>query len=387
MTGDVVELLCELIALPSVNPESDRGRTDAPYGEGRVADYVERFFEPFGLNIERQEAVAGRENVLVHVPGEDLTASPVLVHAHMDTVDVHGMDTPFTARIEKGRVYGRGACDDKASLAAGMTAVKELLEEGVKLPRGCVFVAGADEEYDMMGSVALAAAGKAYCGAIVCEPTSLNIAPVTNGQMYFKIKAHGKAVHSSRPELGVNAIYLMTEVIDLLRSRAVSLYPERHHPLCGSPQLTVSIIQGGVSEHIVPDTCEITLDRRIIPGERGDEAFEEIKSWLSEGLDTATLSRVDTEMYYKNQPPLDTPLDHPLVQGLTAAVEDVVGEANIVGVRGNTDASNLSEAGIPSVVFGPGGGGSHSTVEYAEIEQLTAAVKILKRFLREASLG
>jgi acetylornithine deacetylase len=284
--------------------------------------------------------------------------------------------------VEGGRVYGRGACDDKAALAAEMIAVKELLEEGVVLPRGCVLVGGADEEYGMTGSAALAAAGMEFCGAIVGEPTSLDIVPATDGQMYFQVRTRGKAAHTSRPHEGINAIYLIAEVMDVLRRRAASVFPTRHHPLCESPLLTVAIIHGGSSEHVVPDGCEIRVDRRLIPGETGEEALEEIEAWLAEDLDRETHERVETEMMFKNQPPLDTPVDHPLVQGLCAVVEEVVGEAKIRGIKGNTDGSNLSEGGIPSVVFGPGGGGSHSSVEFADIEKLHVTVEILKRFLK-----
>jgi len=384
MTTDqeVVDLLCELIALPSVNPEHRRELTEAPYGEARVADCAQRHFAPFGVRIERQEALPERENVLVHIPGKDSFVPPVLLQAHMDTVDVQGMDDPFTPRVEEGKVYGRGACDTKGSLAAMMTAVKQLLEEGASLPRGCVLVAGADEEFGMTGSTRLAESEMRFAGAIVGEPTSLNIVAATNGQMYFKIKVRGKAAHTSTPQHGVNAIYLMNDVIAVLRRRIKSEYPWRRHRLCGAPQLTVSIIQGGSSEHVVPDFCEITLDRRIIPGESGEEALEEIKTWLADDLDADTHTRVDVELLFKNVPPVETPMDHPLVQNLRSAVESVLGEAKIVGVPYNTDASNLSEAGTPCVVFGPGDiAQAHSTVEFVEIEQLTAAVEILKRFL------
>ena len=379
---NVIDLLCDLIALPSVNPEHRRELTEAPYGEKRVADYVQRYFGSFGVTIERQEALPGRENVLVHVPGKDPAALPVLLQAHMDTVDVQGMDEPFTPRVEDDRIYGRGACDTKGSLAAMMMAVKQLLEEDVLPPRGCVLVAGADEEFRMSGSAILAKCGMRFVGAIVGEPTSLDVVPATNGQMYFRIKVRGKAAHTSIPQTGINAIYLMNDVITMLRRRVDSEYRWRRHSLCGQPQLTVSLINGGTSEHVVPDACEISLDRRIIPGESGEEALAEIKTWLADDLDSGTYERVEVELLFKNVPPVDTPLDHPVVRGLCSAAESVLGEARIVGVPYNTDASNLSEGGTSCVVFGPGDiAHAHSIVEFVEVKQLTAAVEILKRFL------
>lgn len=383
---DLIQLLCDLIALPSVNPEHDAGRTETPYGEGRVADYVQNHFQSLNVRIERQQTLPGRDNVLVYVPGADRSARPVLLEAHMDTVDVQGMEDPFAPRVEGGRIYGRGTCDTKASLAAMMMALRELLEEGVSLPRGCVLAATADEEFGMSGARRLIESRTAFAGAVVGEPTALKVVAAHDGQMYFKIIAHGKAAHTSSPQHGVNAIYTMNEVINVLRRRADSDYAQRQHPLCGTPKLTVSIIHGGTSEHIVPDLCEIALDCRVIPGETCQQVLEEIKGWLTEDLDAAIVRDIEFTVPHKAVPPIETPADHPLVQGLCLATERVLGEAQAVGVAYNTDASHYAAAGIPCVVFGPGDiAQAHSVVEFVEIEQVAAAVDILKWFLIEGA--
>jgi len=384
MNQELRQLLCDLISLPSVNPEHQAGRTEAPYGEGRMADYVQRYFQPFGVRIERHEALPGRENVLVHIPGQ--SPQPFLLEAHMDTVDVQGMADPFVPRIEDGRIYGRGACDTKASLAAMMMALKQLLGKGVSLPRSCVLAATADEEFGMAGALRLVKAGMNFSGAIVGEPTALNVVSAHNGQVYFKIVAHGQAAHTSQPQHGVNAIYVMNEVINVLRRRMTSLYSQRQHPLCGSPLLTVALIQGGTSEHVVPDKCEITLDRRTIPGETWQQAVAEIKTWLAEDLDAEIFQRVEFLAPFKTVPPMEIPADHPLVKGLRLAVEGVRGDAQVVGVPYNTNASHYAAAGVPCVVFGPGNiAQAHSVDEFVEIEQVEAAVEILKRFLLESA--
>jgi succinyl-diaminopimelate desuccinylase len=387
---DVVQLLCDLIALPSVNPERDAERAGPPYGEARVAEYVRDYFQPLGVRIERQQAVTGRENVLVHVPGADGSARPVLLEAHMDTVGVQGMDDPFTPRVEGGRVYGRGACDNKGSLAAMMMALKQLLEEGVSLPRGCLLAATADEEFGMSGARVLVGQGLAFAGAIVGEPTALKIVAAHDGQMYVTITAHGKSTHTSSPEHGVNAIYAMNEVINVLRGRSGSVYGERRHPLCGPPKLTVSVIHGGVSEHIVPDRCEIAIDCRVIPGETCQQMLEEIKSWLAKDLHAATVKSIEFAVPHKTVPPMETPKDHALIRGLHQAAARVMGDAEVTGVPYNTDASHFAAAGIPCVVFGPGYiAQAHSADEFVEVSQLAAAVEILKLFLVEVagSLG
>ncbi len=390
---NLIQLLCDLIALPSVNPEHETQQSEAPYGEGRVADYVQRYFQPFGVRLQRQQALPGRESVLVWVPGADASAPPVLLEAHTDTVGVEGMDDPFTPRVEGGRVYGRGACDTKASLAAMMFVLRQLLEEGASLPRGrvslrrgCVLAATADEEFGMTGARCLVESGVTFSGAIVGEPTALKIVAAHDGQMYLKITAHGKAAHTSMPQHGVNAIYLMDEVINVLRRRADAIYPQRQHPLCGSPKWTVSMIHGGTSEHIVPNHCEIAIDFRVIPGESCQGMLEEVKSWLAQDLDAAALERIEFAEPHKTEPPMETPSDHLLLRGMRAAVAGVTGDAQVVGVPYNTNASHYAAAGIPCVVFGPGDiAQAHSVDEFVEISQVEAAVEILKRFLLESA--
>jgi acetylornithine deacetylase len=378
----VVQLLCDLIALPSVNTEG-RGESSGPRtGESRIADYVERYFAPCSVRIERQEVYPGRENVLVHVPGADPAARPVLLEAHMDTVDVEGMDQPFTPRLEGGRLYGRGACDTKAALATEMAALREVLAAGVTLPCGCVLAATVDEEATMGGIRRLVESGASFAAAVVGEPTALKVVAATDGHMYLRITTHGQSAHTASPQHGVNAIYLMNDVIRALRQRADAVYSRRQHPLCGSPKLTVSIVQGGASEHIVPDTCQIAIDCRVIPGETCAGTAQEVQEWLAADLDTQTYARTEVGDTYLAVPPLDTPVDHWLVRGLHSAAGRVLDNAQIDGVPYNTNASYLAAAGVPSVVFGPGDiAQAHSVVEFVEIEQVVAAAEILKKFL------
>ncbi len=392
MTRDdrLTELLCDLIALPSVNPEPDVARVRAPYGEQRVADFVQSHFESLGLAVERHEALPGRENVLVSLAGSDPSLKPVLLEAHMDTVDVQGMDEPFTPCVRQGRVYGRGACDTKGSLAVMMHTVSELVADGATLPRGCVLAATADEEYGMTGARRLMRDGRAFCAAIVGEPTGLQLVTAHDGQLYVKIAAHGKAAHTSNPQNGVNAIYIIKELIDVLLRRIGVEYCNREHPLCGPPKLTVSMVQGGISEHIVPDHCEITIDCRVIPGETCDQVLAEIKGWADQDLSLGDRQRIIFAGPHKTEPPMETPSDHPLVRGLCDAASGVLGRAEVVGVAYNTNASHYAAAGIPCVVFGPGSiAQAHSTEEYVEIVQLEAAAQIVKRFLLDgaAALG
>ncbi len=379
---DVVGLLTDLIALPSVNPEGDPSKTGEIYGEARVADSVERYFADLDVEVTRQIALAGRENVLVLAPGSGAEARPICLEAHMDTVDVEGMEAPFDPRISGGRIFGRGSCDTKASLAAMMVAMRRVITMG-KVPSGGVcLLAAVDEERGHSGVKRFIEAELPCTGAIVGEPTALEVIPAHKGQAYFEIRAEGRAAHTSTPHYGINAIDLMSDVIQCLRRRSVEAYGARSHPLCGPSALTVSMIEGGFSEHVVPDLCRIRLDLRLVPGLELAEAIEEVQSWVREELGGERSARVEVIPPYKSSPGLDTPSNHPLVVKLEEASRAVLGAAAVKGVPYNTDGGYLSRAGIPAVVFGPGHiAQAHTNDEFVEIEQVEAAAEILTRAL------
>jgi acetylornithine deacetylase len=265
-----------------------------------------------------------------------------------------------------------------------MLALRQLVEEEARLPRSVCLAATVDEEFAQSGVQRLVESEMQFSAAIVGEPTSLHVVAAHKGQVYFKVVTHGKAAHTSTPEHGLNAIYLMSDVIHVLRMRSTVEYSQRVHPLCGSPALTVAIIHGGSSEHVVPDACEIAVDCRLIPGESWPEAVAEMQRWVAEDLGEEDGKRVAFQLPYHNAPPMQTPIEHPLVQGLRQAAANVLGEAQVVGVPYNTDAGILSVCGVPSVVFGPGDiAQAHTDAEFVEIKQVTAGVEILKRFLLE----
>jgi acetylornithine deacetylase len=263
-----------------------------------------------------------------------------------------------------------------------MLACRRLLEERRLPAKNCLLLGAADEEWGTTGIQRFAESGIQVSAAVVGEPTSLQVVSAHNGEIYFKILAHGKAAHTSRPYLGVNAIDMMGGVLQALRTRAASSYPQRVHPLCGPPQLTASIIQGGSAESVVPASCHLSFDRRVSPGETWQEALEEIRGWIAEDLDAETAKNVELVPPHYNMPPFETPVDHPLVLGLRTAVEDTVGHAEVTGVPYGTDAAFLAVKGVPVVVFGPGDiAQAHNVGEYVEIEELVAATLALERFL------
>ena len=217
----VLSTLSDLVAINSINPAYHDGVSE----EG-VARYVDEFFRSRNIETFRQTVMPGRSNVIARVPGRN-PERRIVLEAHMDTVSVRGMTIPpFDPVVRDGLLYGRGSCDTKAGLAAMMHAVASL--EG---PPPCeVWLAAVvDEEFSFQGVLALCDGLRADA-AIVAEPTSLRAVIASKGVLRWKIRTRGKAAHSSKPHLGINAISHMAQIISALDRDAESL-ANRSHPL------------------------------------------------------------------------------------------------------------------------------------------------------------
>ncbi len=383
--AEVTAVLGDLVALPSVNPEGS-GQSGPSYGESRIASYLERLFASVpGCSVERQPVrEGGRDNVIVRAGGTTRGAAPLLLEAHLDTVDVQGMERPFVPRLEAGWLHGRGSCDTKASLAAMAVALRRALAAG-PLPRPVWLLGAVDEEYQQTGIARFAEDAPAIAGAVVGEPTRLEVIAAHKGQLYQRLEVRGLAAHTSVPERGENALYLAADLVRCLRDRAAAELPARAHPLCGPPLLTISMIRGGTSEHIVPDHCELAFDRRTVPGESAASVRAELERWLAEGLGPEAAARVTLHAPHHEAPPVETPVGHPLVTHLLRALADETGLARAAsGVSYNTDAGRLAERGIPVVVFGPGDiAFAHTTHERVELAEVGRAAGVLERLLRD----
>ncbi len=366
----LVERTVDLVRLPSVNPFGGPG--DGTTGEEAVADWIADQLDRLGYDVELTEAAAGRPNVVGTGPGGD---GPTLaLVGHTDTVGTAGHDDPFGGSIADGRINGRGTCDMKGALAVFLE-VAEVLHRAAHPLRGRLLIAGvADEEHGMLGSRALGAAGPVADYAIVGEPTELAVCPAHKGQYAFPVRTFGTAVHSSIADQGVNAIDSMVEVIGALSEHGRQIGAEPGHELCGSATISIGTIRGGEMVSIVPDRCEIEVDRRVLPGESPDRIREALSSLLEARAAGSTTMRWEIGDPFIDAAPLDTPIDSPVVvaavqamgrQGLTAVPE---------AFTGATDAPNLrSEA----VIWGPGSLGlAHTTAESIAVDELVLAARV-----------
>ncbi len=368
----MIETLSELVAINSINPAYPGGVT-----EEAVAQYVERFFARRGIETWRQEVMPGRSNVIARLPGRD-AGRRVILEAHMDTVSTAGMTIPpFVPEVRDGRLYGRGSCDTKAGLAAMMHALASLKEESIT-PRCEVWLAAVVDEEFSFGGVAKLCEGLHAAAAIVAEPTELRAVVASKGVLRWKIRTAGKAAHSSKPHLGVNAINDMVQVL-LWLEREADLLARKAHPLLGPGTLNVGLIRGGEQINFVPDGCEISIDRRLLPGEDPQQvwtAYEERLAMIPE-----IQARMDAPMLVDF--PLATSMDEEVVQVARRVLAGLGLDAEIAGVPFGSDASKLSRQGIPSIIFGPGSiDRAHAAAEYVEVDQVASALSFYVDFLR-----
>ncbi len=369
----------DLVAIPSINPAYPGG-----VPEEAVAAYVERFFSTCGVETFRQKVAAGRENVIARVPGRNPDRR-VVFEAHMDTVSSEGMSIPpFEPRVEGGRLYGRGSCDTKAGLAAMMHAVAEIARSG-NAPNAEVWLAAVvDEEYSFTGVTRLCQ-GLSADAAIVAEPTELRLITASKGVLRGTVRTRGRAAHSSKPHLGINAIEHMAHVVLALAADNERL-AACVHPLLGPATLSIGLISGGEQVNFVPDQCRIALDRRLLPGE------DPAAVWQGYAVLLEPLRRTVANIDFALDAPtisdaaLETPSDTAVVRAAQEALSALGMNGEPCGVPFGSDASKLSRHGVPSIIFGPGSiDRAHAAVEYVECDQVVSAAAFYHRFLEQFS--
>lgn len=362
---DVVQLLEDLVAIDSVNPSMG-----GP-GEAKIAELLVEVLGDLGARVSRHEVEPGRPNVVAVLPGDE--PCTVLLEAHLDTVALP-LEGPVVRR-DGERIVGRGACDTKGSCAAMVGALARLAHED-RRPT-VIFAGTVDEEAAMTGSRALLGRLPDVDGAVIGEPTSLRPVRVHNGLARFRVTAQGVSAHTSRAHLGVNAVSTAARAIVALEDELLPRLRGRAHPLAGPALLTAAVIHGGVAPNVVPDSCEVLLDRRISPGEDPDAAMEELDGVLdrlrSEGHE------IRREDPYILLPAVEAAADHPLVTAAEHAAASVLGRHEPAGgAPYGTDASYLAGVGhIPCVVVGPGSiDQAHSDHEWVSIREVELGVDV-----------
>jgi acetylornithine deacetylase len=370
--NEITGLLSDLVAIESVNPALKGGQR----GESAVADYVAQYLRRLGIAAEFQTVMAGRANVLGRMPGS--SASGLILEAHMDTVTLEPMPEALTPVLRGGRLYGRGACDTKSSLAAMLYALKLLQEHAGGRHVSVLLAATVDEEVAYRGVLALVNSHPPATAAIVGEPTGLMPVIAHKGVVRFRIRTRGTAAHSSRPAEGNNAIYQMVEVIGSLRASLEPQLAQRAHRLTGAPTLCVSVIHGGLQVNMVPPECVIEIDRRTVPGETHAQVLAEVDAVLDAVRLRDPAYAIDREEPTIADYALETAPDSAIARAALAACRAIRGAGELGAVPYGSDASKLSELGrIPSIVLGPGDiAQAHTADEWVSIDEVARAAEI-----------
>jgi acetylornithine deacetylase/succinyl-diaminopimelate desuccinylase-like protein len=359
-----VELLGEMIRIPSVNPEGDPGVAEP--GEAVLAGYLAKLLSGLGAEVSLREVLPGRPNVVARFPSDRAGKPKLLFAPHTDTVSVLGMTIDaFGGQVRDGKIWGRGASDTKGPMAAMLCALARCREILPTISHEIWFAGLMGEESGQHGAKALAAS-EYFDFVIAGEPTDLKTVHAHKGSLWVTLTAHGKAVHASAPERGENAIYKINSAIEAIRRRVIPEISKKEHPLLGRTTLSVGTIKGGSKTNIVPDHCEATIDIRVIPGDDP----ERIVSLIREASPSV-------EVVHLGSSPLYTDPDHPVIGKLSAL------GATPVGAPWFCDAAVFASKGMSAVALGPGSiSEAHTADEFISVADLEEGVLFFEKFLR-----
>ena len=368
MTSDLTVLLSSLVAIDSVNPSLVPGGA----GEARIAEFIEQWARGGGLQAERFEDTPGRPSVLVRAKGTG-GGRPLMLCGHTDTVNVDGTTDPHSPRIVGDRLYGRGAYDMKAGVAAALVAAREASRLG--LAGDVVVAAVADEEHASLGVQEVLRRVGADA-AVVTEPTGVELVVAHKGFVWREVEVTGRSAHGSRPDLGVDAIVKMGAVLKELEELDRSL-ADHTHPLLGRASVHASLIEGGAELSSYPAHCKLRLERRTLPGETGEQIDREMESLL-EGRRAADPDFEASHRTLLVREPFEIEQQAELVTIVSDAAAEVLPDPVRIGGAGYwADAAFIAAAGIPTVLFGPGGEGAHAIEEWVSLSDTEAVARTL----------
>jgi len=378
----VIELLQAMVQIDSVNGAV----TGKPDAERELGDLLAKLAAHWGLQVMRlPTGDASADQILITC--ETNTDAPwLLFDSHMDTVSVEGMTIdPFGGEVRDGNVWGRGTCDTKGTGAAILWALKQYAGSSSQ-PNNVALLFSTDEEIAMTGikrfvNDDLPRLGWSPSMVIVGEPTEHTPVVAHNGCVRFEIIVHGKAAHSSVPSEGRSAIADMAKALSLLQSRYIDPL-DAQHPLTGYAACSVNLIHGGSAPNIIPERCVAEVDRRLVPSETADEALSVVASLLDELMLEDPAFRYELRQRISH-PPLDPASSSAVLPILKQVMADHGIKRPTVGAPFGTHASYLAQAGLPTLVFGPGSPHmAHKKDEWVSVKEIEQGAKVYESLMR-----
>src|SRR5579864_593877 len=371
MADELQDLISDLVAIESVNPDL----VPTGSGEGRIAAFVASWLRSAGLEVSVVEPAPGRPSVVGIARGSGGGRS-LMLNAHVDTVGAGGMVDAFSPVVRDGRVYGRGAYDMKASLAAIMLTAREAA--GLHLKGDLIITAVADEEVASQGTSSVLQQFRADA-AIVTEPTELRLCLAHKGFVWLEVATEGVAAHGSRADLGVDAIGRMGRILTGVVNLDRRLRAGPGHRLLGRGSVHASLIGGGQEWSTYPDRCELKVERRTIPGEDAARTLGELEALIAIAREEDPRLQASARVVL-DRAPSDVGGDSPVAKAVAGAAREVLGhDSEVVGVSYWMDMALTNAAAIPTVAFGPAGGGEHADVEWVDLESVEKCVKVYLR--------
>ncbi len=373
---ELIELTRQLIQIPTENP---------PGNEKKAVLFLKPILSKMGFRVRTYLSPKGRYN-LVAEKRWGKGGRTLLFNGHLDVVPSGDPSQwkypPFSGKLSKGRIYGRGASDMKGGIASFIHAVSMVNRSNIDLGRGSLILhlVSDEESHGHQGMGFLAQRGRIKGdAAIVGEPTNLDLVIAQKGALWLKITTFGKSAHGSRPSQGINAIEKMMKLME--RLNAIPF--DKEHPLLGRPTINIGKILGGSKINMVPDRCEIEVDRRLLPNETKKEALKEIQTTIDSIQTKDPLFKYLIEEIDYAEPSEIHPDEEIAQIGLEVA-EGVLGEKpRVRGFSGFTDGRfYVNQFKIPTLIFGPGETDqSHTTDESIEGDALIKAAQIYARIV------
>jgi succinyl-diaminopimelate desuccinylase len=373
---ELIDLTTRLVRIPTENP---------PGNEKAAAKFLKPLLARMDFKAKTVLSPEGRWNIVAERRW-GRGGRTLAFNGHLDVVPAGDPSQwkylPFEGRLSKGRIYGRGASDMKSGIASFIHALSMIDRSKIRLDQGGVVLhLVSDEESHGHQGMGFLTQKEGIRGdaALVGEPTDLQPVIAQKGALWLRITTLGKSAHGSRPHLGVNAVEKMMKLMERLRSVPL----EKEHPLLGKPTLSIGTIQGGTKINVVPDRCEIEVDRRMLPGEKKEEALRQMKETLD------SLDSLDSFFQYRMEEidfaePSEVDSEEEIVKIAVDAIQEVMGrKPPLSAFSGFTDSRfYINHCHIPTLIFGPGAvDQSHTTDESVEVEALVQAARIYGRIL------